>query len=127
MNEQQRLLFPHVWQAIGWLLVAGVTALSVMPAPPEPPLMTWDKSNHLLAYATLMLWFRQAFSPRVRWILFLVALGVVLELIQGWLGYRDLEFTDMLANTLGVAGGLGLAKTSLGSLVTWLDSALGRR
>lgn len=126
MNADNRLLLPRLWQAVGWLLVAAVTILSLIPAPPEP-LLLWDKASHLLAYATLMLWFRQAFSPRVRWILFLVALGVVLELIQGWLGYRDLEFTDMLANTLGVAGGLGLAKTSLGSLVTWLDSAWGRR
>jgi len=126
MNEEKRLIFPRVWQAVGWLLVAAVTALSLMPAPPEPPLMTWDKSNHLLAYAVLMLWFRQAFSARIRWIVFLVALGIVLELVQGWLSYRYLEFTDMVANTLGVAGGLWLANTSLGSLVAYLDSALGR-
>ena len=126
MNASNRLLLPRLWQAVGWLLVAAVTILSVIPAPPQP-FVLWDKASHLLAYAGLMLWFRQAFSPRVRWIVFLIALGVVLELVQGGLGYRDLELADMVANTLGVASGLGLAQTPLGSLVAWLDRALGHR
>ena len=35
-------------------------------------------------------------------------MGVALEFIQGWLGYRDFELFDMGANALGVLLGWGI-------------------
>jgi VanZ family protein len=36
-------------------------------------------------------------------------MGVGLEFIQGWLGYRSYEVLDMVANTIGVLLGLAAA------------------
>lgn len=112
------------WQGLGWLLVAAVAVLSLLPQPPQPPVLTWDKSHHLLAYGLLMYWFRQSFAPRWGWVAFLVGLGVALEILQGLSGYRYFEWADMLANTLGVGCGLVLAATPAGRLLARLDRRL---
>jgi len=118
------LAFPRLWQTLGWLLVTAVIVLSLLPEPPQPPLITSDKAQHLLTYAVLMLWFAQAFSARVHWAAFLVGLGVALEFLQGLTEYRQFEYADMLANTLGVGCGLLLAATPLGATIERLDHAL---
>lgn len=122
----KRLALPRLWQSVGWLMVVTVIVLTLMPKPPQPPLffLNWDKVQHLLAYGGLMWWFRQAFIARLRWIVFLIGLGVILEFMQGWSGIRQFEYQDMLANGLGVMTGLLLAVTPLGSLVGWLDYRL---
>jgi VanZ family protein len=120
------LAFTSLWQTIGWLMVIMVVVLTLMPKPPTPPVLVWDKSQHLVSYGLLMFWFDQAFRGRVRWISFLVGLGIVLEYLQGWFGYRQFDYGDMLANGLGVLAGLLIASTPLGLLVNWLDSTLAR-
>jgi VanZ family protein len=122
--EQRNLEFPLLWQGVGWLMVVLVVILSLLPHPPTPPIVTWDKSQHLLAYGGLMYWFGMVFPRYVSWVLFLMALGVILEVLQGWSGYRYFEYADMLANTLGVFVGLLLATTQLGGLVGGLDRLL---
>ena len=119
------LAFARMWQFIGWLMVAIVVILTLIPKPPELGFVpASDKAHHLIAYAGLMFWFRQAFAKRPGWIVFLVLLGISLEFVQDWLGHRYFEYTDMLANTLGVGCGLLLASTPLGSMVAWLDRTL---
>lgn len=118
------LRYRRWWQGTGWLLVAAVAVLSLLPQPPQPPVLTWDKSHHLLAYGLLMFWFRQSFAPRPVWVAFLVALGLVLEVLQGLSGYRYFEWADLLANTLGVGAGLALAATPAGTLLARLDRRL---
>ena len=52
-----------------------------------------------------MLWFSLLYRSgraRLAYGLGFVALGVLLEFIQGTLGYRSFEVADMVANTLGV-------------------------
>lgn len=124
IEKIENLVFRHLWQAIGWLMVVAVIVLTLMPQPPQISVVTWDKAQHFLAYAGLMFWFRQAFAARARWVIFLIALGVVQEFIQGWSGHRHFEYVDMLANTVGVSCGFLLANTWLGSLVSRLDSTL---
>jgi VanZ family protein len=71
-----------------------------------------DKLGHLLAYGTLMFWFCVLYRPlRVRalYAAGFVAMGIALEFVQGWLGYRDFDVMDMAANTAGVAIGWILA------------------
>lgn len=126
VSSQTPLTFTLVWQTIGWLMVIVVVVLTLMPKPPTPPVLIWDKSQHLVSYALLMFWFAQAFLGRIKWIIFFVGLGIVLEYLQGWSGYRQFDYADMLANGLGVLAGLLLASTPLGQLLKWLDSLLGR-
>jgi hypothetical protein len=73
-----------------------------------------------------MWWFYQVFKTTVRWAGFLVLLGITLEFIQGWSGYRHFEYSDMLANSLGVGGGLVLAATPAGRIIPWFDRLVSR-
>lgn len=126
MNGELRLV--RWWQAIGWLLLALVIVLSLLPHPPKldlPRLLAWDKAQHALAYATLVAWFQQCSGGRWRWPLGLVTLGIAIEYLQLWSGHRDFEYADMLADAIGVAGGLlVIGHTPLGRLLPWLDRML---
>ena len=65
-----------------------------------------------------MLWFGWLYPRRVHWrvaLLFLLQ-GALLELLQGLSGYRYADGYDMLANSLGVAGGWILVSFSGGVL-----------
>jgi len=94
--------------AIGWGWAAAIVWLSLTPAPPKLDFEHGDKLGHFLAYGALMFWFCLLyFRTRVR-ILYaagFIAMGIGLEFIQGWLGYRTYDPFDMLANTIGVALG----------------------
>jgi VanZ family protein len=101
-----------VWIAAGWVLVAGIVYGSVMHSPPSLGFAEGDKIEHLGSYGLVMFWFcRLYLSRRVRlgYALGFVALGVALEFVQGWLGYRDFEIGDMVADAAGVALGWGAA------------------
>lgn len=87
-------------------------------------LLAWDKAQHMIAYAVLMWWFRQAFAGWIRWFVFLTLLGVGLECVQGLTAYRYFEYGDMVANTLGVILGLVLAATPLGRTLAWLEHCI---
>ncbi len=112
-----------VWLALGWLWVAVVFYLSLMPHPPQPLSFPGaDKLQHAFAYILLMLWFCQLYAAqRVRLFGAFVAMGVVIELLQGMTGYRYFEFADMLANTAGVLVGWGLAQTALGRVLPMIE------
>lgn len=69
--------------------------------------LIWDKAAHFIAFG-LILWslgvlFRRL--PRTWAALLAVALGAVVEVVQGYVG-RDPSWGDLLANTLGVATAL---------------------
>ncbi|MDH2916829.1 MAG: VanZ family protein [Gallionella sp.] len=114
-----------IWLALGWLWVAVVFYLSLMPLPPEPVSFDGvDKLEHALAYTSLMLWFCQLYvEKRARILLFasFVAMGVGIEILQGMSGYRYFEYADMLANTAGVLIGLGLAHAGMGRILMKLE------
>ena len=121
-NAPIELVFLHFWQVIGWCGVLTVIFLTLMPKPPSVPgFLSWDKAQHVIAYAGLMWWYRQSFSPQIGWIVFMVVLGVGLECIQGMTDYRYFEYADMVANSLGVICGVLLAATPLGRTIIWID------
>jgi len=92
-----------LWLAGAWGVLIAVVVLSVMPAPPSPDFESSDKAGHVLAYAALMGSFAVVYTARRPPLaIAFIALGIALEFVQGLLGYRSLEVTDMLANTLGV-------------------------
>jgi VanZ family protein len=96
------------WLLLGWLLVLFVIYLSLTPDPVEVPVEQGDKFGHILAYAALMSWFANLYeglARRIQFAIGFVALGVVLEFVQGWTGYRSFEVADMAADAAGVAVG----------------------
>jgi len=115
----------NVWLALGWGWIVIVFYLSLMPQPPQPLSFDGvDKLEHAAAYMVLMLWFCQAFmlkQSRIYLLIAFVAMGVVIEFLQGLSGYRYFEYADMLANTTGVLIGFGLARTRWGELLNKLE------
>jgi len=108
-----------LWLAAGWAMVAGIVYGSVMHSPPSLGFAQGDKLEHLGSYVLVMFWFCQLYAARrarVGYALGFVALGVALEFVQGWLGYRDFEVADMVADAAGVALGWGAALAFPGAL-----------
>lgn len=106
------LRWRKVWLAAGWLIAAGIVFLSLTPSPPTIDIEQGDKLGHCLGYGTLMFWFCQLYAlqgARIGYAAGFAAMGIALEFIQGWLGYRSFELSDMVANGLGVLIGWGIA------------------
>jgi VanZ family protein len=90
--------------SIAWLSLAPTTAV--------PSVNMWDKLEHAGAYLGLALLGAWAF-PAAAWRLGagLFALGVGLEIAQPTMGWgRQGDVLDALANSLGIALGLGVAR-----------------
>jgi VanZ family protein len=118
----------RAWLTGGWLLVGLVVYLSLTPHPPEPlSFSNADKLEHGFAYGSLALWFCQIYlTARSRMIAMasLVGLGIGLEFVQGWTGYRHFDVWDMVANSIGVLLGFLLARTVAGRLFVVIETAL---
>ena len=87
-----------------------------MPSPVQLPLKGWDKFSHVIAYFVLMSWFANLYevpAQRLQFALGFCAMGLALEFLQRWTGYRLFEVMDMLASTTGVAVGWVLAPPRL--------------
>ena len=114
----------QLWLVVGWLLVLLVIYLSLAPFAIEVPVEEGDKLGHVAAYAALMFWFANLYETlNTRWTLAigLVALGVALEFVQGWTGYRTFEVADMAADALGVAVGWALAPPRLPNVLQHIE------
>ena len=122
------LHYEKYWQAVAWLMVFTVVWLSLTPKPPQlPSFFGWDKAQHVTAYAGLMYWFGVSFVRRWRWPVFLICLGVGLEILQGVSGLRSNDPYDMLANIIGVVTGLFVIDTPIGHWLSAVDLYLHRR
>lgn len=112
---------PLLWLFLCMLLVAFAVFASLTPHPQELPVHYGDKAE----YATLSGWFGAIYTrPRyLRLALLLITLGIGLEFDKAFLG-RDCQFGDMVVDGVGVgvAGGLSLAMTPMGSEFVWLES-----
>ncbi len=107
-HPQPAFRFHPFWLFAGWMLVLLVVVLSLMPGPALLPATQGDKFMHIFAYAVLMSWFVNlyaAMSRRARIAAGLIALGIALEFIQRWTGYRTFDMADMAANAAGVGAG----------------------
>jgi VanZ family protein len=122
------MVYRKTWLAAGWLLIFLIAYVSLIPSPPSPMrFLHADKLEHLITYALLMGWFCQIYATRWQrlWLaLACIAYGGIIELLQGWSGYRSADWMDLLADSLGVALGWLLSTTSLQHLLTRLDARL---
>ena len=112
------LRYTRFWKSLAWGMMLTVAILTLMPKPPRVnlPLLSWDKAQHSIAYAALMWTFLQAWegSHVLRWAIFLLVAGVALEILQPLIGVRFMEYSDVLANSLGVLLGYAAWLTPLG-------------
>jgi VanZ family protein len=108
------------------LLAFAVAAL--IPNPPTPPVLTWDKAQHALVFLVLAFWCAQVWdrAPR-RWLVTaLLAYGFGIECLQGLTATRMFELMDFAADALGVVPGVWLAGACHGKVVDAMDAFLSR-
>jgi len=122
------LRFGPCWIAVGWLLVAGLVSGSLVAVPDDlPGFGPGDKLLHVGAYLLVMAWFVQVWSSGrvlLGHALFLVALGVLLELLQGAGGYRTADHLDALANGVGIVLGWLTSRTKVTGLLRGVEVRL---
>ncbi|MEA3359648.1 MAG: hypothetical protein U9R17_09635 [Thermodesulfobacteriota bacterium] len=118
-----------LWSTLGWLLVGFVIFFSLSPSQADTTVFSHsDKVVHILVYAFIMLYFGCIYLPGGayrRLGIGFILMGFVLELIQGLIDYRTMEYLDMLANLTGVLIGWLSSKTSLSSILIYSENRLG--
>jgi VanZ family protein len=103
------------WAAIT-AFAAGIVVVSVLSLTPGdvlPAIDVWDKLQHVLAYLALAVTGGVAFSGGhrlSRLAIGLLILGGTLEALQGLVPGRVVSFGDAVANAIGVALGLAIAR-----------------
>lgn len=121
------LRFRRLWLSAGWLMVAAVVIASLVPIPGEISPGGSDKAVHMAMYGVLMLWFAGLYwaqSRRFRIALGLIAMGVLLEVLQGATDYRTFEYADMAANAAGVGFGWIASLSPLARVHEWFERLL---
>ncbi|MBL8514155.1 MAG: VanZ family protein [Betaproteobacteria bacterium] len=104
-----------LFRTFGVCIIVAIFVLSLMPSPPGVP--GSDKLHHFLAYGGCMFaWAMALARPKSRFIalLLICAMGVLIEVLQGWTGWRTFDVADMVANTLGALSGWVAARIAAG-------------
>ena len=125
MTAESALARRRLWLSLGWTLVVSIICLSLIPVPVRIPVAEGDKLGHLIAYGALMLWFSNVYEnsiPRLILAVGLLALGIALEFIQRWTGFRTFEIADMVANASGVFLGWTLAPPRIANFLQRLET-----
>ena len=116
------------WWAAGWVLLAGTINESLQRHVWEvAELLGWDKATHFTGYFLLTTWFTGVARRNRYWLvgLLLMALGGALEIAQGLMHEgRSADWLDFLANSLGIAAGVGIASLGLGNWMVWIEKLL---
>jgi VanZ family protein len=128
MKNLPPLRFKKLWLGMGFSLVLAVIALSLMSLPPTMPSIDYgDKIGHVLAYFVLMGWFAQIYHAPQSRLFYLIAfllLGGLLEIFQGLSGTRYGEWSDMLANSIGVLLAWQLTKNRFAYVFVYVEQKL---
>ncbi|MGJ7575232.1 VanZ family protein [Variovorax sp. RB2P76] len=97
-----------------WLLLVAMLVLLVLclvHVPPQVPNTGWDKSNHALAFAVLAFFGNRAWPGRsVLVLLGLLAYGGLIEVLQSFTPSRFAEWSDLLADGVGLLLGEAVAR-----------------
>ena len=89
-----------------WGCGAAILVLALMPTVPQMPTTGWDKSNHVLAFAVLCFLGCLAYPNRIAAVLMgSILCGGLIEVLQSFTPYRFAEWSDLLADTIGVIVG----------------------
>ena len=115
-----------LWLTIGYALVVLIVFLSLTSSPVDMEMgfPYEDKVFHALAYFTLMAWFSQIYHDKFQRNMIAVVfvfMGVMLEYLQGFDASRYFEFSDMIANSIGVALGFSIALTGAKNILLRIE------
>ncbi|OUL99430.1 VanZ family protein [Variovorax sp. JS1663] len=95
------------WRGAFWSVALAMLVLSILPPSPQLPTTGWDKSNHVLGFAVLMMLGRWAYPKRAVSLLLLGLLGygAAIECLQSLTPDRFAEWADLLADGIGLLCG----------------------
>lgn len=106
---------PRLWLGLWIVAIVVLIVICLVPLDSLPPLpANSDKLEHLFGYFVLSATAVQLFGSRRALLLSavgLIALGIGIEIAQGYTAYRSSDLADALANTLGVLLGMATAVT----------------
>ena len=114
----------RLWYALGVVLILAVVIASLVPPRDLPHLRVSDKTEHLVAYLGLALWFGGLVPlRRFPWLaLALLALGGGIEITQGLMCLgREADWRDFFADAWGTGIGMLLSLAGLRHWVRWLE------
>ena len=99
-----------IWRGLLALAMLALLVLSLVPATTPLPSTGWDKTNHLLGFATLAFLGQRAFPGRSLAVFCgLMAYGGLIEILQSLTPDRAAEFGDLLADGIGLLIGMAVA------------------
>ncbi|MCK9507835.1 MAG: VanZ family protein [Pigmentiphaga sp.] len=94
-----------------WGALLGVLVLSLISAPDTLPSTGWDKTNHVLGFGVLSFLGYLAYPKRLWGVASgLLLFGIAIEGLQSLRPNRYAEFNDVVADVIGIAVGLLLAR-----------------
>jgi VanZ family protein len=106
LNEPLRL-----WRLAFFTCVAAVLVISLIPIDQPVPSTGWDKADHLLGFAILMLLGIRSFTKhRMPLAIALLVYGIAIEILQSLTSYRFGEWRDVVADAGGIALAMLLAR-----------------
>lgn len=131
------LSYPKRWRIASIILLSIILGAAMAPdiwswpEPLEPKWFPSDKLLHGLTFAGLAIWYsgQYARSSYGSFAFGLFLFGIFIEACQSMVTYRTAETTDLLADVVGIAAGIGIALTGAGgwslNLESWLKNRVG--
>lgn len=110
------LRFRWLWLGGGLVQLGIILYLALRQGPAVDGLLISDKAAHIAAFLYLMTWFGGVFPPRRmrRVSLALLSYGILIEILQSRLSYRQAEVADIASDLCGI-------------LLGWIFLAIGLR
>ena len=117
--------YKKLWLALGICYIAFIIVGSLIKVPDiETGMSHSDKVIHFFLYFILVGWFIQLYkklSTRIIILCAALALGLLMETLQGLTAYRSFDLIDQLANSIGALSAFLLAATRFNSLLSSID------
>ena len=128
------LSYPARWRFAGIVILLVVLAFAMAPDiwPLERRLerrLDSDKVIHGITFAFLAIWYTGQYARRAYWRLaaWLLAFGVLIEACQSLVTYRTAEWSDLWANSAGIAVGMTIALWLTGGWSLKIERWLAKR
>jgi hypothetical protein len=122
------LHYQACWRRLALFGLGLLILLSLLPLAQPVDITHADKWAHWLAWTFVMLWYGSAWpQARLPCLLYLFAVGVLIELLQGLVPWRRMELYDLLANLAGLVTAQLLLLTPLQFLMARVDAHLAQR
>ena len=119
------LEFASRWLFAGLALMSVVMMVSLLPIRPGKLEVAYvDKVMHLIVFMGLMVFFCGFVEVQLRWllVLFLLACGGLIEVLQIPVPGRAAEAADLTADMVGIMLGWLLAIKWLGNWTIWVEN-----